>query len=190
MNKQLAFLIGLTTFLMIHGCAVLLPRSTSVTKSPWKSYTEVVSAYDKVVTKKSTTNDLKKLGFDVYSTVNLKILSYVDIAVATQTLKKDEVSNGIVACLRAQNMCNGYVFEPQVIHSERYGNFWLDVFRFKRKTKMSGWKYKATFLVVDSVVVDKFWSGEPLVDQDQEDINPLGPLQELGNMLSTPKIGF
>ncbi len=85
-------------------------------------------------------------------------------------------------------MCNGYVFEPQVVNSNRYGNFWMDTFKFKRKTKESGWKYKATFLIVDAVVVDKFWSGEPKIDQYKEEVNPLGPLQELGNIISVPKI--
>lgn len=165
-----------------------MPRSSFVTKSPWKSYSEVVCAYDKVVSNRSTVIEIRKLGFDIYSTPNLKILSYVDIALATQTLKKEEVSNGIVACLRAQSMCNGYVFEPQVVNSNRYGNFWMDTFKFKRKTKESGWKYKATFLIVDAVVVDKFWSGEPKIDQYKEEVNPLGPLQELGNIISVPKI--
>jgi hypothetical protein len=189
MDRYRSLLIAFMTTLIVSGCAALLPRSSSVTKSPWKSYKEVVSAYDKVVPNTSTINDIRKLGFDIYSTPNLKILSYVDIAFATQSLKKDEVSSGIGACLRAQSMCNGYVFEPQVVNYKRYGNFWLDVLNFKRKTKETGWKYKATYLVVDNIVVDKFWSGEPQVDHDREAVNPLGPLQEIGNFVSYPKLG-
>ena len=189
MDRYRSLLIAFMTTLIVSGCAALLPRSSSVTKSPWKSYKEVVSAYDKVVPNTSTINDIRKLGFDIYSTPNLKILSYVDIAFATQSLKKDEVSNGIVTCLRAQSMCNGYVFEPQVVRNKRYGNFWLDLFKFKRKTETSGWRYKATILVVDAVVVDKFWSGEPVVDQERVEVNPLGPLQELNTFISYPKLG-
>lgn len=188
MDKHGSLLIVVMTTLVFSGCASLLPRTISVTKSPWKSYTEVVASYDKVIPNKSTVMEIRKLGFDIYSTPNLKILSFVDIAVATQTLKREELGSGIEACLKVRNMCYGYVFEPQVVKSHRYGNFWLDTLNFKRQVKESGWKYKATFLVVDAVVVDKFWSGEPLVDQDKEIVNPLGPLQELGSMFSGPQL--
>ena len=90
-------------------------------------------------------------------------------------------------CLKAQSLCNGYVFEPQVVKSKRYGNFWLDVFYFKRKTLETGWKFKASFLVINNIVVDKYWSGEPQINQDKEVINPLGPIQELGSILMRSK---
>lgn len=188
MKKQFSFLIELMTILIFSGCAALLPHSTNVTNSPWKSYKEVVIAYNKVVPHKSTVADIKKLGFDIYSTSNLKILSYVDVAVATSTLKREGLGNGIEACLSVRDLCSGYVFEPQVANSNRYGNFWLDTFNFKRKTKESGWKFKASFLIVETVVVEKFWYGEPLINLDKVVVNPLGPLQELGNLIPVPKI--
>jgi len=185
-NKHRSLLILLTATLVISGCAALLPRTTAVTKSPWKSYKDVVNSYEQVIPEKSTVNEIRKLGFDIYSTPNLKILSYVDIATATQMLKKEELGKGMVACLRAQHLCNGYVFEPQVAKSKRYGNFFLDVFKFRRQTETLGWKFKATFLVVDSVVLDKFWSGEPLVDQQKLEVNPLGPFQDFGTAIVGP----
>jgi len=180
----------LVTTAIITGCAALLPRTTTISKSPWKSYREVVDAYDKVIPNKSSLSEIRKLGFDIYSTPNLKILSYVDIAVATSTLKRDVAGDGIEACLRARGICTGYVFEPQVYISNRYGNFWLDTFNFKRKTLESGWRFRASFLVVDSVVVEKFWYGEPLVNMDKEVVNPLGPLQEMSGIFAVPKIGL
>lgn len=176
------------TAFIVSGCTSLLPRSSTVTNSPWKTYKEVVNAYNSVVPHKSTVTDIKKLGFDIYSTSNLKVLSYVDIAVATSTLKREGLGNGIEACLMVRDMCTGYVFEPQVANSNRYGNFWLDTFNFKRKTKDSGWKFKASFLIVDAVIVEKFWYGEPLINLDREVVNPLGPLQDIGNIVSVPKI--
>lgn len=160
-------LILLILAFMTYGCAALLPRSSSVTNSPWKTYKEVVYAYNGVVPHKSTIGDIKKLGFDIYSTSNLKVLSYVDIAVATASLKREGLGNGIEACLLVRDFCTGYVFEPQVANSNRYGNFWLDTFNFKRRTNDSGWKFRASFLIVDSVVVEKFWYGEPLVNLDR-----------------------
>lgn len=178
------------TTLTVSGCAALLPRSTSVTNSPWKTYGEVVNAYNEVVPNKSTVNDIKKLGFNIYSTSNLKVLSYVDIAVATSTLKRDELGSGIDSCLKVRDRCTGYVFEPQIANSDRYGNFWLDTFNFKRKTKESGWKFRASFLIVGFVVVEKYWYGEPLINLDKEVVNPLGPLQELGNIISAPRLAL
>ena len=175
------------TILIATGCAALLPRSTLVTNSPWKSYKEVVTAYDNVIPNRSTISDIKKLGFDIYSTPNLKILSYVDVAVATQSLKKGELSSGTEACLKVQTLCTGYAFEPQVVNNHRYGNFWLDTFNFNRRSKETGWRFKASFLIIDTVVVDKYWSGEPQVDHDKEIINPLGQLQEVGNIISGSK---
>jgi len=190
MYMQRSLLIVFITTLIVSGCAALLPRSSSVSNSPWKTYGEVVTAYDKVVPNKSTVNDIKRLGFSIYSTSNLKILSYVDIAVATSTLKRDELGSGIDSCLKARDRCTGYVFEPQVVNSDRYGNFWLDTLNFKRKIKESGWKFRASFLIVDGVIVEKYWYGEPLINLDKEVVNPLGPVQELGNIISTPKVSF
>ncbi|MDD2733572.1 MAG: hypothetical protein PHF56_06490 [Desulfuromonadaceae bacterium] len=189
MNRQLATLIVFVTMIAVSGCVALLPHSTTVTNSPWKSYKDVVDAYNKVTPSKSTVHDIKKLGFNIYSTSNLKILSFVDIAVATSTLKRDDLGAGIDFCLKVREQCTGYIFEPQVVNSHRYGNFWLDTFNFKKKTRESGWRIRASFLIVDSVVVEKFWYGEPLISLDKEVVNPLGPLQELGNIISTPKIG-
>jgi len=191
MNKQnLPYIVVFMTALIFSGCASLLPRTTTVTNSPWKTYQEVLHAFDNVAPHKSTVTDIKKLGFNIYSTSNLKVLSYVDIAVATSSLKREGLGNGIEACLKVRYLCTGYVFEPQIANSNRYGNFWLDTFNFKRKTRQSGWKFRASFLIVDAVVVEKFWYGEPLIDLDQEVVNPLGPFQEIGNFLSAPKIAL
>jgi hypothetical protein len=187
-QSRLIILIVLVTLMTVSGCAALLPRSTTITNSPWKSYQEVANAYNEVIPSKSTVHDIKKLGFNIYSTSNLKILSFVDLAVATSTLKRDELGSGIDTCLRVRDQCTGYIFEPQVANSNRYGNFWLDIFNFKKKTKESGWRFRASFLVVNSIVVEKFWYGEPLVNLDREVINPLGPVQELGGLFSFPKI--
>lgn len=190
MNRQklLLRIIVFMTASIVAGCAALLPHSSSVTHSPWKSYKEVVDAYNTVVINKSTVTDIKKVGFNIYSTSNLKVLSFVDIAAATSTLELKDMGRGITTCLKVRDQCSGYIFEPQVTKSDRYGNFWLDILNFRRKTRDSGWRFKATFLVVNSVVVEKFWYGEPLINLEKSIVNPLGPFQEIGNIISTPKI--
>ena len=185
---KIQLIIVFMTTVIFSGCAALLPHSSSVTHSPWKSYKEVVDAYNSVVINKSTVTDIKKCGFNIYSTSNLKILSFVDIAAATSTLEMKELGRGITKCLKVRDQCSGYIFEPQVSKTDRYGNFWLDILNFRRKSRETGWKFRASFLIVDAVVVEKFWYGEPLVNLDKQVENPLGPLQDIGSIISLPKI--
>jgi hypothetical protein len=187
MNTKGAFCNCLLIAAVLTGCASLLPKSKAVPTVPWHSYHEVLTAYDKVIPGKTSVRELKKAGFDIYSTPNVKILNYLDVAASTQSLRREDLSPGIDACLKAQKSCVGYVFEPRIINSKRYGNFWLDLLSFSRKTKNTGWSFRSTFLVVDNLVVEKLWSGEPLIDEDREAVNPLGPFQELGNSIAIPK---
>jgi hypothetical protein len=50
-----------------------------VTKSPWNSFKQAMSAYDKIILNQTTIEELQQLGFNPYSTPNVKILSYLDI---------------------------------------------------------------------------------------------------------------
>jgi hypothetical protein len=168
---------------LILGCARLLPSSKDTARSPWQSFEEARSSFDMVVPGQTTVPQLKTIGFDLYSTPNLRILNYLDIAIATQSLKRDEVDGGFRECFQAKNRCRAYEFEPQFTHSERYGNFWLDLFNFRRRTKETGWRFRAMFVVVDNIVVDKLWGGSPNIQQDRDLRNPLGPFQEAGSLL-------
>jgi len=49
--------------------------------------------------------------------------------------------------------------------------------------KGTGWRFKAVFLVIDDVVVDKFWNGDPKIIEDRDEKFPLGPLQGAGEMV-------
>jgi hypothetical protein len=168
---------------ILSGCAALLPSAKEISKSRWKTYSDCKASYDSVIPSKTTARQLKSHGFDLYSTPNIRILNYIDIAVATQSIKKEELDIGLQMCLNAKNNCRAYEFTPSYITSERYGNFWIDLFNFKRMTKDRGWRFKATFVIVDNVVVEKLWSGDPNVAQDHETRNPLGPFQEFGGRL-------
>jgi hypothetical protein len=168
---------------ILSGCAALLPSAKEVTKSRWKTFEECKASYDRVTPSKTTARQLKTHGFDLYSTPNLRVLNYIDIAVATQSITKEELDVGLQMCLNAKNKCRAYEFNPSYITSERYGNFWIDLFNFKRQTKDRGWRFKATFVLVDDVVVEKHWSGDPNVALDHETRNPLGPFQEFGGRL-------
>lgn len=167
---------------MTFGCSALLPSSKETTPSPWKSFNDSKAAFDKIIPYETTTDDLKQLGFDPYSTENIRILNYFDIAIALTPGSKGEIDQGIEKCIQAKSECRAYEFEPKFIKSKRYGNFWLDLFGFKRKTNISGWKFKAFIITVNGTVVYKLWGGSPAVNEESEKIKPLGPLQDIGNI--------
>ena len=80
---------------MLYGCAALLPKSKAVVLVPWNSFQGTQAANEKVVPNKTTVHQLKKEGFDLYSTPNSKILNYVDIAATTQNIKYEDFSSGL-----------------------------------------------------------------------------------------------
>jgi hypothetical protein len=88
---------------------------------------------------------------------------------------------GIPICINAKAECQAYKFEPKIIHTKRYGNVFLDLFNFKRKSQESGWQFSALIVLIDDTVVYKLWSGNPLINEDLETRNPLGPLQNPGD---------
>ncbi len=169
---------------LTYGCSALLPTAKQETKSPWNSYSDVKLAFDKVVPGQTTPRQLKTLGFDLYSTPNVTTLNYLDIAVTTQTLKREELDAGLQACLSAKTHCVGYQLQPQRINNKRYGNFFLDILNFRRKTRQVGWQVKALFIVVEDVIVYKLWGGNPTILVESDIINPLGPLQDAGSGLA------
>lgn len=170
-------LIILAVVMLQVGCTALLPRGKAIAESPWEQYDDAKKAFDSVSVGKTTTEDLKRLGFDVESSPNIKVLNYLDIAGTLQAIPIEELDPGLRACLRARADCRAYVFEPKRTYSKRIGNFWLDIFNFRRKTHETGWRFRALIVFVNHHVAYKLSSGEPKVDQLQDQVNPLGPLQ-------------
>ena len=82
-KHELPLVALLISAFVLHGCAALLPSAKQTTKSPWKSYNDAKSAFDLVVPSQTSARQLKTLGFDLYSTPNIKILNYLDIAIST-----------------------------------------------------------------------------------------------------------
>ncbi|HBG08212.1 MAG: hypothetical protein A2075_05355 [Geobacteraceae bacterium GWC2_58_44] len=176
-------LIILTALLLQVGCAALLPRGKVIAESPWPRYTDARDAFDAIVVGKTTTEDLKVLGFDIVSSPNLKVLNYLDIAATVQAIPIQELDPGLQACLRARSDCHAYVFEPRRTYTKRVGNFWLDILNFRRKTHETGWRFRALVVFVNHHVAYKLSSGEPKVDQLQDNVNPLGPFQAPADMI-------
>jgi len=176
-------LIILSAIMLQVGCTGLLPRGKSISESPWANYSDAKQAFDAIVVGKTTAEDLKGLGFDVVSSPNIKVMNYLDIAATVQPIPIAELDPGLQACLRARSDCRAYVFEPKRSYSKRVGNFWLDILNFRRLTHETGWRFKALIVFVNHHVAYKLSSGEPQVDQLQDQVNPLGPLQAPSDLI-------
>lgn len=173
--------------LITTGCATLLPSSRLAIQSPWHSYDDAKISFDKIIPHKTTAKELRTLGFDPFSTPNIRILTYLDIMnrfMPNPSIKKEDLDEGIQACINAKSNCKAYEFEPKIIRKKRHGNFWLDLFNFKRETEETGWKFEALIVLIDDVVVYKLSGGSPIIEENRETKNPLGPLQNVDDLLT------
>ncbi len=170
--------ILLCFFLILQGCASLLPSSKDVTNSRWNSFDQAKSAYEKIVPNRTTFEDLKDLGFNPDNTPNITIMNYLEVAKAVQPIRKEDLDNGLAVCLDAKDACRAYQFGLKNINGKRYGNFWLDLLNFRRNTRLTGWKFNSLIVIVNDIVTYKVWSGNPQVEETLEQKNPLGPFQD------------
>jgi hypothetical protein len=128
---------------------------------------------------------LKALGFHPSVQPNIKVLTYVDIVqifMPNPGVRRKDLPAAVLECIDAKEQSFAYVIELQDINSKRYGNLFLDIFSFKRKTHEAGWKFKGLVLVKNGLIVYKLSSGEPQISRNDKQVRPLGPLQELDNV--------
>ncbi|HKI71704.1 MAG TPA: hypothetical protein VKA81_04950, partial [Verrucomicrobiae bacterium] len=89
-------------------------------------------------------------------------------------------------CLEAKDNCQAYEVDLTVTQSKRYGNLFLDMLAFNRKTRETGWNFNALIVLNHDKVVYKLWSGEPNLERFETKKKPLGPLQELDGAVRPP----
>jgi len=176
----------LALVLSTAGCKSLFSSSSQRSRTPWQTFEQAQAAYDLVVPHKTTATELKGLGFDPLTTPNIKILTYLDLIrhfIPNASITMNDLEPDVRACIESKDCCHAYELDLDLTDNKRYGNLMLDVFGFNRKTKTSGWSFKALIIVKDDVVAYKLRSGEPNVDRLEKKTKPLGPLQELDNIL-------
>ena len=91
---------------------------------------------------------------------------------------KNDLDKGVRNCLDTQDKCYGYKISVTNMESRRFGNVFLDLFNFKRKSHRTGWRFNALVILQDDLVVYKISGGKPKIDEYVYKRNPLGPLQE------------
>lgn len=182
-----AILIILNTY----GCSSMLPVAKSDIDSPWETFEQAKTAFDKIIPYETTREQLESLYFDPFKTPNIEILTYLDIIqrfMPNSSITKEDIDEGLQACIAAKNNCQGYEVTLYKIKSQRYGSVFLDLLRFKRKAHQTGWKFSALVVVRNNVVVYKLWGGKPKIDEYLYRKNPLGPLQEPADVVKDSAI--
>lgn len=160
----------------------MLPSARQTTESPWQNYNKAKDAFDKIKPNLTTPADLSALGFDPLTLPNIKLLTHLDIInrfVPNQSIRIEDIDQEIQDCLRAKKSCRGYEIAPEFISNKRYGNVFLDLFNFKRKNKITGWRFEALIVIIGDRVVYKISGGSPIILKYEEKTNPLGPLQDI-----------
>ncbi len=194
MKKLIGCLAILALFIGLTSCAALLPSSKTTVTSPWKSFKDAEATYEKVIPGKTTIEELRQIGFDPYKIPNIKILTYANIAayfMPNPSIQIGDLPEGVQSAIKAKDRSLAYQIQPVVLKNKRAGNFWLDITKFKRETKETGWQFNGLIIMVDNVVVYKTHiSGDPNINKENEQQNPLGPFQELGDWIIGVGRGF
>ena len=183
------FWLTCTTWMVLlgSGCVSMLPNAKENMKSSWETFEDAKNAFDAIIPYRTQREELHKMGYDPFNTPNIRILTYLEIIgsiLPNQTFKKEDLDEELADCLKVKKGCKAYSLTVRRIESQRHGNFFLDILRFKRKTRRTGWEFKGFLVLKYDIVVYKIWSGRPHLEENQENVNPLGFLQEPESILS------
>lgn len=184
-KKVVSFLNGLavSACLCLAGCSSLLPSSDVVLEGQWNSFEDGQKTFDAIIPYQTTVEDLKKLGLDLNSTPNVTLLNYSDVLqrfIPSPSINSEELDTGVSECLKAKMACRGFEIDQRVVNRNRIGNFWVDFLGFKRKVDVKGWHFRGMVLIKDQLVVYKLVNGQPLIREQENSKNPLGPFQGVG----------
>lgn len=185
MKKFLLLLGSLAALLFTVGCGALHTSGRTIAKSPWPDFASAKAAFDRIEPGQTTMTELRTLGFDPYTNPNVRILNYLDIQnrfLPNQSVRMEDLPMPVRQSLDAKEKSVAYELDLTVINSQRYGNLFLDVFAFNRKTHETGWNFKALVLLNHDKVLYKLWSGQPNVDRFEQKKKPLGPFQEINSV--------
>ena len=170
---------------LTSGCSSL-PTSRSTTESRWKSFAEVQAAFDQIQTNQTTVADLKRMGFDPSASPNVKILTYVDMIqrfMPNQGIRLEDLHPAVRTCIEAKDRSRAFELILKKDDRKRHGSVFLDMFGFKRQTHVTGWDFDGLILLYDSTVAYKLASGQPAISREEKVVKPLGPLQEIGDLV-------
>ena len=187
-NKTLTLSILLLLSLLIinTGCKSILPSEAKRTTMRWKTYEDAQKSFDQIILNVTTVSDLRKIGYNTTNTPNMRVLTYLDlikIFMPNAGMTLEELHPQVKECIQSKDLCTAYELELEVTDKNRFGNPLWDIFGFRKNTKTTGWKFRSLILIKDGLVVYKLCSGQPELDVIEKKKNPLGPFQELDDLL-------
>jgi hypothetical protein len=171
----------------LAGCGALLPKSKEVTASPWQTYQDAQQAFDKIVPGQTTIAELRQMSLDPGENPNIAILNYADVMrkfMLNQSFSINDLDQGVRDCVMAKVACRGFEVTQSQVHKQRMGNVALDVLGFYRETQTTGWRFSGLILLKENVVVYKLTGGQPVLQGTEENKNPLGPVQAIGQRVT------
>jgi hypothetical protein len=172
-----------TTVLVGCGGLGLLPRKADIKNTNFRSYAAVETAYQTISPGATRISDLGQIGFDAVESPNVEVVSYLGVIerfMPRDSIKFDQLDPAVQSCIEARDHCSAYIFKPERIHEERTGNWFLDILGFERESVSYGWSAEVMLLVQDGRVVYKVMDGKPRINSYKDDVEPLGPFQDLG----------
>ena len=111
-------------------------------------------------------------------------LDLIERFIPNQSITLKDLQPDVRACIEAKDCCHAYELDLDISKSKRYGNLALDVFGFKKNTRITGWSFKALIIVKDDLVAYKIRSGQPNIERYEKKLKPLGPLQDLEGLVT------
>jgi len=177
----------------LAGCAALLPDSKLATEDSWTSYDDAQAAIEKIVPNRTRRQELAEAGLDPKTNPAITILSFADVVqrfAVGSAIDPKTLDAGLRECLAAGKSCSGYSVNVRANRRNRIGNFWLDVFNFKREVDITGWTFNALILFVEDTAVYTVHGGQPKIHELELSRNPLGPLQGFGERIAPTLIGY
>src|SRR5438552_6040039 len=184
MHRSIAALLAC---LLVGACTSLLPKSKEVTASPWQTYQDAQETFDKIIPGHTTIADLRVMSLDPGANANIAILNYADVMrkfLLNQSFSINDLDTGVRECVLAKIGCRGLEINQSLVNKQRLGNVVLDVLGFQRETHTDGWRFNGLILLKDNVVVYKLTGGQPVIQQKEENQNPLGPVQAIGSRVT------
>jgi hypothetical protein len=166
----------------------MLPRGSSEGPSLFDTFEAAAAAFDKIVSHRTTVDELKALGFDPHASSNLTVIPYPQLTARLSPdpgVPFDTLDVGIRECILAHQACQAYEFHLARETSHHEGGFFLDFMNFRRSVRVIGWRFNGLVAVRDGVVLFRSFGGEPRNDRTELQVNPLGPLQPAGEAVGS-----
>lgn len=183
MKVWLVSALSIAGLLILGGCGSLLPRGSSHEPSTFTSFEAAREALERIEPYRTTTAQLKSLGFDVDTSANVRLIPYPQVITRlapNPNVTLDMLDPGIRDCIAARQACRAYEFLISHQSRRREGAFLLDFLNFRRTTDISGWRFEGLIVVRDELVLFRNYGGEPQIKSTDRQSNPLGPLQPAG----------